>query len=41
MFLLKQEAAKGNTKAKEIYDDLYPSYKAALEEEASDPELMN
>jgi hypothetical protein len=41
MFLLKQEAARGNTKAKEVYDELYPSYRAALEEEASDPELMN
>jgi hypothetical protein len=41
MVLLKQEAAKGNAEAKKVYDELYPSYKAALEEEASDPELMN
>jgi hypothetical protein len=41
MLLLKQEAAKGNAKAKEVYDELYPSYRAALEEEASNPELMN
>ena len=33
MFLLKQEAAKGNTEAKKVYEQLYPSYRAALEEE--------
>jgi hypothetical protein len=41
MFRLKQEAANGNSEAKKIYDQLYPSYRAALEEEASDPELLN
>jgi hypothetical protein len=41
MFLLKQEAAKGNAEAKKVYEQLYPSYRAALEEEASDPDLLN
>ncbi len=41
MFRLKQEAAKGNEEAKKLYEQLYPSYRAALEEEATDPELLN
>jgi len=41
MFMLKQEAAKGNPEAKKAYEQLYPGYRAALHEQASDPELMN
>ncbi len=40
-FHWKQEAEKGNAKAKELYDQCYPSYLASLEEKASEQENLN
>ena len=41
LFHLKQQAEKGNEKAKELYDDLYPKYREQLEEDISGPEVAN
>ena len=41
MFHIKELAEKGNLKAKETYDKLYPSYLEHLRESISGPEAEN
>ncbi|MEI8202373.1 MAG: hypothetical protein WCH34_05140 [Bacteroidota bacterium] len=41
LFHLKEQAEKGDEKAKEVYDDLYPKYREQLESDISSPEVAN